>query len=92
MFLTWVIVMLLSTMLLPLCTVPADAEKLVAEQLQALNLTNNQLMGSLPENWSHLANVSPIIVAIGQFLLDVYCVVWQCGLCSSLDGVCRNPN
>lgn len=31
-------------------------------QLLFLNLTGNQLKGSLPEAWSNLSNVSPTIV------------------------------
>ena len=29
-------------------------------QLQELRLSNNQLVGILPEKWSNLANVSPV--------------------------------
>lgn len=39
-------------------------------QLQTLSLSKNQLVGSLPETWSNLTNVSPT----GVFKLTLCCV------------------
>lgn len=50
-----------ATMSLPCTKVPRMCRRQLFMQLHELSLAHNQLVGSLPEAWSNLTNVSPVI-------------------------------